>query len=75
MLRTLDAIHLATAYLIEVNGQPIDAFVGYDSRLLDAATSIGLAVASPGRPDHPAPRKVTPRSGQGHGGLGGGDQG
>lgn len=44
MLRSLDAIHLATAQLFA--GQ-LDAFVTYDSRLLGAARQAGLPVASP----------------------------
>ena len=47
-LRSLDAIHLATASAIF--GAKLDAFVTYDHRLLEAARSIGLAIASPGRP-------------------------
>ena len=42
-LRTLDAIHLATALTL----YHVDAFVTYDSRLADAARSLGFAVASP----------------------------
>ena len=42
-LRTLDAIHLATA--LAIGG--IDAFVTYDDRLADAARSIGLPVVRP----------------------------
>jgi predicted nucleic acid-binding protein len=42
-LRTLDAIHLATA--LEVG--PIDAFVTYDTRLADAARAQNLVVAAP----------------------------
>jgi predicted nucleic acid-binding protein len=42
-LRTLDAIHLATALAL----YHVDAFVTYDERLADAARSIGLSVASP----------------------------
>jgi predicted nucleic acid-binding protein len=42
-LRTLDAIHLATALAL----YHVDAFVTYDDRLADAARSIGLPVASP----------------------------
>jgi predicted nucleic acid-binding protein len=42
-LRTLDAIHLATALQV----QP-DELVAYDRRLLDAAAAAGLSVASPG---------------------------
>jgi predicted nucleic acid-binding protein len=44
-LRTLDALHLATA--VSVGGE-IDAFVSYDRRLADAAARIGLTVAAPG---------------------------
>jgi predicted nucleic acid-binding protein len=42
-LRTLDAIHLATA--LEIG--PIDAFVTYDDRLAEAARAIGLPVVRP----------------------------
>ena len=42
-IRTLDAIHLATA----LDVQP-DVFVAYDRRLLDAAERHGLSVVSPG---------------------------
>jgi len=42
-LRTLDAIHLATA--LELG--PIDAFVTYDDRLAEAARGIGLPVVRP----------------------------
>jgi uncharacterized protein len=41
-LRTLDAIHLASALRIEP-----DELIAYDRRLLDAAAEHGLAVASP----------------------------
>lgn len=44
-LRTLDAIHLATA---DVLGDDLVAFVTYDRQLAAAARSIGLPVASPG---------------------------
>jgi predicted nucleic acid-binding protein len=43
-LRTLDAIHLATAMEL---GRELDAFVTYDDRLGEAARSLGLAVAAP----------------------------
>jgi predicted nucleic acid-binding protein len=43
-IRTLDAIHLATALHIDA-----DELVAYDHRLLEAATSHGLHVTSPGR--------------------------
>ena len=45
-LRTLDALHLATA--MTVRGD-IGAFVAYDDRLVEAADRHGLAVARPGR--------------------------
>jgi len=41
-VRTLDAIHLASALRIEA-----DELVAYDRRLLGAATEHGLAVATP----------------------------
>lgn len=43
-LRSLDAIHLATARVL---GEDLDAIVSYDDRLLKAATDAGLAAASP----------------------------
>ena len=42
-IRTLDAIHLATALAL----YRVDAFVTYDARLAEAARSLGFAVASP----------------------------
>lgn len=42
-VRTLDAIHLASAIRIEA-----DELVAYDRRLMDAAGECGLAVSSPG---------------------------
>jgi predicted nucleic acid-binding protein len=42
-MRTLDALHLASALRIEA-----DELVAYDQRLLAAAVERGLAVASPG---------------------------
>ena len=41
-LRSLDALHLATALRVDC-----DTFVAYDARILDAARSIGLEVNSP----------------------------
>ncbi|MFP5290287.1 MAG: type II toxin-antitoxin system VapC family toxin [Actinomycetes bacterium] len=41
-LRSLDALHLATALRTEA-----DVLVAYDIRLLDAAQALGLATASP----------------------------
>jgi predicted nucleic acid-binding protein len=43
-LRALDAIHLATALAL---GDELAAFVTYDSRLADAARSVGLEVIAP----------------------------
>ncbi|MEU0152984.1 type II toxin-antitoxin system VapC family toxin [Micromonospora fulviviridis] len=49
LLRSLDAIHLATAEILARQaGADFVAFVTYDRRLLDAAKAVGLAVASPG---------------------------
>ncbi|GAA1813231.1 type II toxin-antitoxin system VapC family toxin [Planosporangium flavigriseum] len=48
-LRSLDAIHLATAQMLAGQaGNAFEAFVTYDKRLLDAAAAIGLPTASPG---------------------------
>jgi uncharacterized protein len=44
MLRSLDAIHLATALLIR---DDIDLLLSYDDRLLAAAASHGLPTAAP----------------------------
>jgi predicted nucleic acid-binding protein len=44
-LRSLDAIHLATATLL---GDELAAFLVYDTRLAAAARGAGLPVASPG---------------------------
>jgi predicted nucleic acid-binding protein len=41
-LRSLDALHLATALRVDS-----DTFLSYDVRLLDAARSVGLSVHSP----------------------------
>jgi predicted nucleic acid-binding protein len=41
-VRSLDAIHLATALAVEPN-----EFVAYDRRLLAAAARVGLTIASP----------------------------
>jgi predicted nucleic acid-binding protein len=45
-LRTLDALHLATAMMLTLPG--LD-FITYDGRLADAARAAGLAVVQPGR--------------------------
>jgi len=44
-LRSLDAIHLATARILALE---LDALVTYDDRLIKAATDAGLATVSPG---------------------------
>jgi uncharacterized protein len=44
-VRSLDAIHLATA---EHVGRRLTAFVTYDKRLADAARAAGLPVSGPG---------------------------
>jgi predicted nucleic acid-binding protein len=50
ILRSLDAIHLATAQLVtSESGTTLLAFVTYDRRLLDAAKAVGLPTASPGQ--------------------------
>jgi uncharacterized protein len=43
ILRTLDAIHLATALAV----YQVDVFVTYDSRLAEAARETGFTVAAP----------------------------
>jgi predicted nucleic acid-binding protein len=48
-LRTPDSIHLATAQLLATQaGGAFEAFVTYDKTLLEAASAVGLPVASPG---------------------------
>lgn len=48
-LRSLGAIHLATAQVLEAElGGATVTFVTYDKRLLAAASAAGLTVASPG---------------------------
>ncbi|MEU7693050.1 type II toxin-antitoxin system VapC family toxin [Microbispora hainanensis] len=44
-LRTLDALHLSAARLLE---RALDWFVAYDKRLLAAAEEAGLPIAAPG---------------------------
>ena len=44
-LRTLDAIHLASAAQL---GEDLEAFVTFDRRQAEAAPSLGMPVASPG---------------------------
>jgi uncharacterized protein len=48
-LRTLDAIHLATAQLLaNESSSGFEAFVTYDQRLLRAASAVGLPTECPG---------------------------
>lgn len=49
LLRSLDAIHLATADLLVASGKTITAFVTYDKRLAETARQAGLPVAMPGQ--------------------------
>ncbi len=44
VLRTLDAIHLATAIAV---GDDLEAIVTYDERMIDAASLLGLPAATP----------------------------
>lgn len=49
LLRSLDAIHLATAQTVAAQtGAPLRAFVTYDKRLISAARAEGLGVEHPG---------------------------
>lgn len=45
VLRSLDAVHLASALALDPD---LDVFVAYDGRLLAAAQAAGLDVAQPG---------------------------
>lgn len=47
LLRTLDALHLASALLL---GDALTAFVTYDHRLAGGAQAAGLVVTAPGTP-------------------------
>jgi hypothetical protein len=44
VLRTLDAIHLASAMAV---GDDLEAIVTYDERMVDAARLLGLSTATP----------------------------
>jgi uncharacterized protein len=46
-LRSLDAIHLATADSLAASGHPVTAFVTYDERLAETASTAGLPVVAP----------------------------
>jgi len=53
LLRTLDALHLASALLL---GEELTAFIAYDHRLANGAHAAGLVVATPGKPPPPRSR-------------------
>ncbi|MEV6106036.1 PIN domain-containing protein [Streptomyces sp. NPDC051940] len=44
-VRPLDAIHIASAQVLE---DALDVLISYDKRMLDVATAAGLPAASPG---------------------------
>lgn len=48
LLRSLDAIHLATADQLVASGKEISAFVTYDKRLAEAARASSFSVVAPG---------------------------
>lgn len=48
LLRSSDAIHLATADQLVASGKVVSAFVTYDERLANAARACSLPVAAPG---------------------------
>jgi uncharacterized protein len=48
-LRSLDAVHLATAELLVAAGRTVTAFVTYDKRQAAAVEVIGIPVVTPGR--------------------------
>lgn len=48
LLRSLDAIHLATADLLVAAGKTVTAFVTCDKRMFAFASGIGLTAAAPG---------------------------
>jgi uncharacterized protein len=60
-LRSLDAIHLATADQLVASGKTVAAFVSYDDRLNAAADALGLSVIAPGA----QVRRSTERGGRG----------
>lgn len=48
-LRSLDAIHLATAEVLVASGKAVSAFVTYDKRQAGAVEAVGIEVRTPGR--------------------------
>lgn len=62
-LRSLDAIHLATAQVAS-SAAPLTALITYDTRLGEAAAALGMTVAAPGQPSR-ARRPATHPSSKG----------
>ena len=48
-LRSLDAVHLATAEVLVASGKTVSAFVTYDARQAGAVEPTGIRVEIPGR--------------------------
>ena len=48
-LRSLDAVHLATAEVLVAAGKTVSAFVTYDRRQATAVMAAGMAVSAPGQ--------------------------
>ena len=48
-LRSLDAIHLASAEMLIGGGRSVSAFVTYDKRQAAAVEALGIRVEAPGR--------------------------
>jgi len=48
-LRSLDAIHLASAEMLIGGGRSVSAFVTYDKRQAAAVEAVGIRVEAPGR--------------------------
>jgi predicted nucleic acid-binding protein len=48
-LRSLDAVHVATAEVLVASGKTVSAFVTYDRRQASAAEAVGITVRVPGR--------------------------
>jgi predicted nucleic acid-binding protein len=51
-LRSLDAVHLASAATLVANAEGL-VFVAYDERLLTSASALGLETSAPGRKASP----------------------
>jgi predicted nucleic acid-binding protein len=51
-LRSLDAIHVASALVFQTAGPALEALIAYDERLLRSAAYAGLRVLSPGIVGH-----------------------